>query len=62
MRIYKAKLSYVEDKLGGRLDRDDVARICHLVDFDEGKIDAKLSTYVTDNKYSGLEEFEWQTT
>lgn len=29
MRIYKAKLAYVQEQLNGRLDRDDVARICH---------------------------------
>jgi len=62
MRIYNTKLEFVERELRGRLDRDDVARICHMYDFDEDKIDLKLTSYVTDGKYRGLEEFEWQTT
>jgi len=61
MRIYKAKLEFVDQNLKGRLDHDDVARICHLVDFDETKIDSKLASYITNEKYRGLEEFEWQT-
>lgn len=47
LRIYNAKLDFVNQNLKGRLDVDDVARICHDLDFDEEKIDAKLATYAT---------------
>ena len=44
------------------LDDDDVGRICHQCGFDEKRIDDKLAQYKTNQKYAGLEEFEWQTT
>jgi hypothetical protein len=31
-------------------------------DFDAKKIQAYLKTYETDDKYKGLEEYEWNTT
>ena len=61
MRIYQSKLDYVRDARIDMLSQDDVARICHQLDFDEAKINAKLATYVTESKYRVLEEFEWQT-
>ena len=51
LRIYHAKLDYVQRELRGRLDKDDVARICHDLDFDEEKIDLKIASYATDKKY-----------
>lgn len=62
MEIFNRKMEFVNEQLRGRLDQDDVARICHTYDFNEEKIDRKLESYVTDRKYEGLEEYEWQTT
>lgn len=52
----------MQKQLRGRLDKDDVARICHDLNFDEEKIDEKLAGYATEKKYQGLEQYEWQTT
>lgn len=62
LEIYNRKLAFVRQNMRGMLDEDDVARICHQCDFDEKAIDDKLSSYKTESKYAGLQEFEWQTT
>ena len=62
LEILERKKSYAKMNLSVKLDEDDIARICHTCNFDELKIDAKLQQYVTNKKYEGLEEFEWQTT
>lgn len=62
LEIYNRKLAFVRQNMRGMLDEDDVARICHQCDFDEKAIDDKLSSYKTDSKYSGLQEYEWNTT
>lgn len=57
--IFDRKKDYAKNNLKVKLDEDDIARICHQCGFDEAKIDVKLSQYKTNNKYEGLEEFEW---
>lgn len=44
------------------LDDDAVARICHENDFSQPLIDNVLRKYLPDEKYKGLEEYEWNTT
>lgn len=37
-------------------------RVCIDFDFDKKKIQNYLKKYETDDKYKGLEEYEWQST
>ena len=59
MVIFEAKKEYARENLSVKLDEDDIARICHTCDFNEARIDKKLESYATNNKYEGMEAFEW---
>lgn len=37
-------------------------KVCIDFDFNSSKISQYLKTYETEDKYKGLEEFEWNTT
>ena len=62
MAVFRRFVDYSKAHLRGRLDEDDIARMCHHCEFDEDAITKKLAKYSTDKKYEGIEEFEWQTT
>jgi len=44
------------------LTDEQIVRVCIDFDFDNKKIQSYLKTYETDDKYKGLEEYEWNTT
>ena len=59
MEYFNSKMNFVKQNLRGKLDQDDLARICHMYSFNEQLIDKKLETYLPEKKYEGLEAFEW---
>lgn len=44
------------------LNDDHIVKVCIDFDFNSSKISQYLKTYETEDKYKGLEEFEWNTT
>lgn len=58
LAVYEQKLAYAKENIK-MLDQDDVARICHMNNFNPEAIDLALGRYLTDSKYQGLEQYEW---
>lgn len=60
MKFVNDKKNYVKSNIKG-LPEHKVVRICLDHDFDDVSITKALKQYETEEKYKGMQEYEWNT-